>query len=554
MSIILRRLIFLSILIVCNHSFAQKQNNQWRFGNAGAIDFNTLPPSFVAGCPISTIEGSASVADRKTGTLLFYTNGVTVWNANNQVMPNGTGLLGGTALLSSTTAAVIVPKPGSCNLYYIVTVDEIGSNNGVRYSVVDMTLNGGLGDIVAGEKNIFLYSTSKEKLEVVPASDGLSFWLLAISSKNEFVSFKIDHAGIQATPVISAVFQNTLSPSGHMKINRQFNKIASGANGQIVVFDFDNATGIVSNPIAWNFNVSAGGFIYGIEFSPDGKLLYICDLLAILQYDLTQTTPLAIQNSLYLVATGANIDDNGCLQLGVDEKIYVKSYYGNLNAINFPNNLGIACGYQTNVIANQTGGTGVGLPKWVYYANDIPAANLNGIACSDSCLGYASQFSIPNTSGILSISWNFGDPASGANNTSTSLTPSHTFSATGTYKISSIVNFSCGTDTLFKTLTITNCDSIAKECKLFVPNAFTPNSDGINDKFYPVTSCTFQQYEFLIFNRWGELIFQTSNQTDQWDGKNKGSDCSAGVYVYFIIYKFPLQSTKSVKGKIALLR
>ncbi len=554
MSIILRRLIFLSILIVCNHSFAQKQNNQWRFGNAGAIDFNTLPPSFVAGCPISTIEGSASVADRKTGTLLFYTNGVTVWNANNQVMPNGTGLLGGTALLSSTTAAVIVPKPGSCNLYYIVTVDEIGSNNGVRYSVVDMTLNGGLGDIVAGEKNIFLYSTSKEKLEVVPASDGLSFWLLAISSKNEFVSFKIDHAGIQATPVISAVFQNSLSPSGHMKINRQFNKIASGANGQIVVFDFDNATGIVSNPIAWNFNVSAGGFIYGIEFSPDGKLLYICDLLAILQYDLTQTTPLAIQNSLYLVATGANIDDNGCLQLGVDEKIYVKSYYGNLNAINFPNNLGIACGYQTNVIANQTGGTGVGLPKWVYYANDIPAANLNGIACSDSCLGYASQFSIPNTSGILSISWNFGDPASGANNTSTSLTPSHTFSATGTYKISSIVNFSCGTDTLFKTLTITNCDSIAKECKFFVPNAFTPNSDGINDKFYPVTSCTFQQYEFLIFNRWGELIFQTSNQTDQWDGKNKGSDCSAGVYVYFIIYKFPLQSTKSVKGKIALLR
>jgi hypothetical protein len=168
---ILKHVILLTMLIVCNNSFAQKQNNEWRFGNAGAIDFNTQPPTFVAGCPISTIEGSASVADRITGALLFYTNGGKVWNANNQVMPNGTGLSGGTALLSSTTAAVIVPKPGSCNLYYIVTVDEIGSNNGVRYSVVDMTLNGGLGDIVAGQKNIFLYQTDKEKLEVVPASD-----------------------------------------------------------------------------------------------------------------------------------------------------------------------------------------------------------------------------------------------------------------------------------------------------------------------------------------------------------------------------------------------
>lgn len=79
-----------------------------------------------------------------------------------------------------------------------------------------------------------------------------------------------------------------------MKINRQFNKIASGSYTGIVVFDFDNATGIVSNPIAWNLNLG-GGFAYGIEFSPDGNVLYIGDLIAILQYDLTQTTPLAIK-------------------------------------------------------------------------------------------------------------------------------------------------------------------------------------------------------------------------------------------------------------------
>jgi hypothetical protein len=162
--------LFLFIMLICQNSFAQKQNNQWRFGFGGALDFNTLPPSFVNGCVIAASEGSASVADRVTGALLFYTDGVTVWNANNQIMPNGTGLLGGVTL-SSTTAAVIVPKPGSSNLYYIITVDEFTSNNGVRYSVVDMTLNGGLGDIVAGQKNIFLFQTNEERLEVIPASE-----------------------------------------------------------------------------------------------------------------------------------------------------------------------------------------------------------------------------------------------------------------------------------------------------------------------------------------------------------------------------------------------
>ena len=137
------KILFLFVLIfeISNFAYAQKQNNQWRFGFGGALDFNTLPPSFVNGSVIATSEGSASVADRITGALLFYTDGVTVWNANNQVMPNGTGLLGGVAQLSSTTASVIVPKPGSSNLFFIVTVDEIPCINGVRYSVVDMTLN-----------------------------------------------------------------------------------------------------------------------------------------------------------------------------------------------------------------------------------------------------------------------------------------------------------------------------------------------------------------------------------------------------------------------------
>jgi gliding motility-associated-like protein len=715
--------------LLCQSTFAQKQNNQWRFGNSGAIDFNTLPPSFVNGCVIAATEGSASVADRVTGALLFYTDGVTVWNANNQIMPNGTGLLGGVTL-SSTTAAVIVPKPGSSNLYYIITVDEFTSNNGVRYSVVDMTQNGGLGDIVAGQKNIFLFQTNEERLEVVPASDGQSYWLLTHNNTNSsFYSFRINNAGIQNTPVVSTVGSAFQINQGHIKINKQFNKVAMGISyvSDIELFDFDNTTGVLSNPITLNFNLPSNA--YGIEFSPDGKMLYFSDGYSIFQLDLTQTTALAIQNSAYQVGTVG-----GVLQLGIDEKIYVASTL-EIDVINCPNNLGAACGYQTNVIATgPSWGGSSSLPKWVYYASDHPSITANLILASDSCLGTTTQFSLLSTNGVANVSWNFGDPLSGANNTATGLTashaygqagnytvtavitntcgietltlptysiincngaagitgikiagdtcampatlslqavgtsnspyffwnfgdpasgtndtititgssasafPTHTFSApgvytvcvkfqepgfavktvcrtisiglccqgiiasidtcleyeipfsvlanasilsinwdfddpasgannfantittkhkfssSGSYTIRTIVTYNCGIDTLSKTIRVNPCENTIEECGVYVPKAFTPNGDGLNDQFGALSSCSFENYNLQIFNRWGEAVFQTSNPSDKWDGQQKGKDCNIGAYVYLITYKLPSQEPKVLYGSITLLR
>jgi gliding motility-associated-like protein len=467
----LRNAFFILFLLPLFCQAQNLQNNQWRFGGAGAIDFNTTPPSFVTGCAIQTFEGSASVADKVTGALLFYTDGVTVWNANNQVMSNGTGLLGGTAaLLSSTTAAVIVPKPGSNSLFYIVTIDEQFNGNGVRYSVVDMTLNGGLGDIVAGQKNIFLFQTNSEKLEVVPASDALSYWLITHDNPgNTFFSFKIDNSGIQTIPVISQIGGTHGNGAGHMKVNKQYNKIAigllnvgAGSTTQIELFDFNNTTGVLSNAMTWNYTIQVA-LIYGVEFSPNGEVLYVSDLQNLVQYDITQPTPLAIQNSLYQVAAGANAS----LQLGKDEKIYVNS--GSLNVINCPNKLGAACGYQTNVIANQTGGGGYGLPKWVYYADDAPISTYQTIIFNENCFGAITQFFIADTNGISSITWNFGDPNSGANNTSTSFNTSHIFSQIGYYNVQAIIGNACGFDTLFlDSLAIVNpCNPLINQCDVY---------------------------------------------------------------------------------------
>lgn len=719
----------LLILAIHTHVIAQKQNNQWRFGSGGGIDFNSTPPGFVSGALIATAEGSASVSDRITGALLFYTDGVTVWNANNVVMPNGTQLLGGTqTLLSSTTAAVIIPKPGSNNLFYIVTVDEQSSGNGVRYSVVDMTLNAGLGDIVAGQKNIFLFQTTSEKLEVVPASDGVSFWLLTHDEPgNSFYAFRVTASGISSTPVISTVGAIQSNGAGHMKINRQLNKLAIGVTfgSAIELFDFDNGTGVVSNPISWNHGL-LNPLIYGLEFSPNGRVLYASNLDKLVQFDITQPTSAAIQSSAYQIPTG--LSQPAALQLASDGRVYVNA--GSVNSINCPNNLGASCNYQTNAIANQAGGGGYGLPKWVYYTTDTALLNVNAITYSDSCLGNATQFSIRNTAGIVSVAWNFGDPASGASNTATGfttahtfsqvgnytirailsnacgfdtlffnslsivncntpsitgfniigdtcdldvnftfqpvgttnsstltwtfddpnsgantfisspanpnafhifsapgkynvclsfqepgfpvnticrevsigqccdgvisstdtclkssipftiltrfpisgvtwdfgdpaggitntsalLTPSHLFSGTGTFNVRAIVEFSCGIDTLFKSITITECDSALNECKLHFPSAFTPNGDGLNDQIYPLTDCSFEDLEFQVFNRWGQVVYRTKSQIDKWDGRYKGADCATGVYLYLVKYRFPTKQKRIAYGTITLLR
>lgn len=645
-----KHIIFFLFLSIQWYSYTQKQNNQWRFGFSGGVDFNTNPPSFVSGVAISASEGSASIADRTTGDLLFYTDGVTVWNANNQIMLNGTGLFGGSpALLSSTTAAVIIPKPGNSNLYYIVTIDEQFSTNGVRYSLVDMTLDNGLGAVVTGQKNIFLFQTTSEKLEVVPASDKESYWLLTHDEPgNSFFAFRVNNAGIENTPVVSTVGNTQSNGAGHMKINRQFNKLAIGVTFSSVIelFDFDNATGIVSNPISWSYSLTSP-LIYGIEFSPDGKKLYVSNLDKLLQYDISLSSSSAIQNSVYQFSTG--FTQPASIQIGPDDKIYLNA--GSIDVINCPNNLGAACGFQQSAIANQTGGGGYGLPKWVYYFNDHPISN--AIIYSDTCIANAIQFSIQNSGNISSITWDFGDPASGSNNNAVGFSPSHTFSQAGTYSIEAIITSPCGTDTLnlmafsiidcgtiiptitsiklvgdtcalpasisfqaegtsfspyffwefgdpasgvndtltitgqspipfpthmyttagqyticvsfqepnfpistiCRTISINTCDSINyDDCQLFIPNVFTPNGDEIHDSFNPQLSCSTDTYELIILNRWGEHVFYTTNQAENWDGKFNGINCLDGVYFYKLAYQFPNQQLKTSSGIVTLLR
>ena len=366
------RLFTLSI-IAANCAHAQNQNNFWVYGYQAGINFNTTPPSYQGGFDILASEGAASVADPETGELLFYTDGVTVWDASNNSMPNGTGLLGGDPMmLSSTTAAVICEKPGSANQYYLITVDEQGSNNGIRYNVVDMTLNGGLGDIVAGQKNIPIFSTNAEKACIVPNAAGDGFWLLSHDLPGEtFYAFAITAAGINTTPVATTLGGTQGNGAGFLKVSPQFDRVAitNLFFQDAEVYDFDNGTGIFSNPIILNLpGFGAAGGAYGIEFSCSGNLLYVTDGSNLIQYDLTLGNAAAIMAGAFSVLS--NVFSCYGLQLGPDRKIYVSN--GALDVINDPDVPGAGCNYQPNAIPNQQSGGGWGLPQWVYRVGDEP--------------------------------------------------------------------------------------------------------------------------------------------------------------------------------------
>lgn len=433
--------------------FAQKQNNQWRFSGQGGISFAPANgPVSVGKSALSAFEGIATVANRTTGELLFYTDGVTVWNAQDDTMQGGAGLLGGSVALSSTTAAVIVPYPQQPDWYYIFTIDEQNANNGIRYSVVDMRLNNGLGAILTAQKNIFLYSTTSEKLEVVPAGNGKDLWLLSHETPGStLLAFRISSNGI-SPPVKSEIGGYQVNGAGHLKVNRQFNKIALGNffDQSIELFDFNNETGIFSNGMS--VKLPNNQLVYGVEFSPDGSLLYVSNLESIYQLNLKLSSSTEITAAVYTVATGSSL---ATLQLGPDDKIYVNPGSG-IAAINCPNKVGLSCNYQSSPISNFTGGGGWGLPKWVYYAEDSPKVAETKIIYADSCAGKLLRFSLESSSNISGVIWNFGD---GSMPVKDGINTAHTYTNAGTYQVMAVLTTPCGIDTIeIPQFRVVNCD------------------------------------------------------------------------------------------------
>ncbi|MDI9308647.1 MAG: T9SS type B sorting domain-containing protein [Limnohabitans sp.] len=429
--------------------FAQQEATYWYFGEFAGIKFNTDGSvTTLTDGNLRALEACSTVSSA-SGQLLMYTNGMKVYNKNHQVMPNGNGLNSNI----STTQTGIVSKPGNPNLYYIFTQDEEAKQNGFCYSVVDMTLDGGLGD-VTNEKNVQVYTPSCEKVAIVKHANNVDYWIITHGwNSNSYYAHLLTATGLNPTPVISnvgSVIQGRSSTNviGYLKIAPNGTKIAAchleyysptQINGTVELFDFDGLTGIISNPQILLLDEKP----YGIEFSPNSEILYQPSLKykTIFQYDLNAADIPNSKRSIYQNDTFNFIG----LQLAPNDKIYVTRLGDTkLAVINNPDVLGAGCNFVLDGVDLNGKMCLNGLPSFPssYFK---PQLNL-----SSNCEDENIQFTITTNQTILGVNWDFGDSSLPQN----SIIGNHSYTNPGTYTIVATVSIASGIKTFRKTVTI----------------------------------------------------------------------------------------------------
>jgi gliding motility-associated-like protein len=476
-------------------AWAQNENINWMFGHHTRLNFSSSPP-VISESNMQCWEGGSVCFSDGVGNLMFYSNGNQVWNANGNVMPNGNNILGNgpTATLpygypcSSAQGAMAVQSIRNNSQYYLFVLDAMEDGppwalGRLRYSVIDMTLNGGLGDVVASQKNIILDDSMTEKMTVIKA-DGCGFWLVTHKMyTNNYSAFKIDAGGISTTPVIS---------SGQIPGELGYGMLNASSDGKILVMtsaapgveisNFNNVTGTISNA---GYFTTPGGKL-GACISPDNTKLYVGHYNKLSQYDLSSFPNVAtVLASEQIISTSITY---GQMRRGPDGKIYVANVNtDNMAIIKDPNNSGLACNYELYgmmrpafaqfppIPPNTTPGQyGSGLGQEVMPATNMIQHMVRSVIDTTLCAGAPIVLSVADDADYYL--WNTEDSTS-----------SLTINTPGTYWVKSFINCDAYVDTFHVSSTG------YEDWNLGNDTAICPQSSIILDAFRPeITTCTWQ--------------------------------------------------------------
>lgn len=336
-------------LQTCTPSQVRASQRFWAFGNSAGIDFAASGTTATAvKIPGTTQEGSTVVTDT-TGAMLFWSNGSTLFNRDNQAMPNGTGLNINASATQTVAAFPSIQNPGT---YFVVTntgANEVGGSGQLYYSKVDLSLDGGKGDVTA-VKNVPLGGSSdaSESLTAIPNAEGDGFWVLTAQANTpNILAFEFDGDGpVSGTPVASAMSTNNGNQFGTLNVSEDLSQVvqltgSTSGRSQVRVLNMNGATGTVEEKFSWDLPTGSGtgGSGYSADFSPAGDYVYATKIFGgarLFRYQVAGATSAAdvVATEENLAGIGAT---GGQVRRGPDGRMYIANRTATaLSVVNTP--------------------------------------------------------------------------------------------------------------------------------------------------------------------------------------------------------------------------
>lgn len=571
--------------------YAQNTYNIWYFGSYAGLDFNRSPVKSFVDSGFSTFESSTSICD-SSGNILFYTNGNYITNRQGDTMKNGK-MKKRHYSASQGSMALKVPGSSNLYLLLLGTESESnyrGQVDSMSYAVIDMNGDNGRGEVI--QKETGLLPRALENFAVALHANGHDYWIGAVEKKRSVFNVTQTLNGLSFSGIISypsetgdSSYSNfsRFSPDSRKMATIYTENTTNTLKKRFVnLYKFDNATGLLSDRITLPI-----GNVYGmphLEFSPGSRYLYVRQnvpgkSVCLLQYDLSRWDSVSIvQSNRNLGHSWGSLEG---MQIGPDGRLYVfpSGYYnGNhsLLCISRPDSPYPDCIGQDSAIDLGKGSNSLGFPYYPGFAFQRPLIDMqkHAVYCDDDSMTLHADVTDAD-----SFRWRSG----------TKNNPNLTIHGPGTYYFYSYLRQRLFTDSVIVTfqakphfdvityaelcqlpttlsfngtgkpswstgetgntirrydtgtvvLTIDNsgctyqyhirvapCDNL--EC--FVPNAFTPNDDYLNDTLMPYCS-HINAMKFSVYNPWGELIYCSNDLNARWDGTYRGSPCPAGIYL-----------------------
>lgn len=368
----------LVVLVVLPFSgFSQGENDNWVFGDYAGVQFSSSGFTPLNGSQMLAVEGVASISDA-AGNLLFYTQGIKIWDTNHQIVPyNSTTNYSMTAGWSAIQGVVIVPFPGHPNGYFVFTSN--GNSNKSAFSKV--IVNNGLAHLVSLNTPLLdhngssVWSDKVENITVTTVSGG--YWILIAYGTN-LLAYKVNSFGVNVNPVVSSITP-LVSFESHIKVspNQDFLTVSDYQGDKFYIYNFDVTTGMVIGSPCRTMDT----FFYSTAFSSQGDVIWLSDFwnFKIYGYYMNDlTSPIPTPSSREFSAGSPSSDFPTTLQRGPDGNIYVSinnSYH--LDKISNPNNLNMAT-YQSNAVYLGGNKCNYGLPQLVPIRTCISEMTVTG--------------------------------------------------------------------------------------------------------------------------------------------------------------------------------